>query len=217
MAQPQVSLALDEFTERTERRDAYAEFWTVSQYLEFQRESESKHEYVDGEIYAMAGGSKNHNRIAGDFAALLNTKLPADGKCEAFVGDVLLEVRSTLFYYPDVFVTCDKADDEDEYIARNPVLVTEVLSKSTKRIDRKEKMGEYKKLSNLRECLLIHQDRIAIEHYYRDASDAEWEQRLHTNLQDEITFASIGVTVKAAEIYRRVFAAPPEKKEAESE
>ena len=214
MAQPQAKLALNEFTER---RGTDTEYWTVTQYLEFQRESESKHEYVDGEIYAMAGGSKNHNRIAGDFAALLNTKLPAGGKCEAFVGDVLLEVRPTLCYYPDVFVTCDKADDEDEYVARNPVLVTEVLSKSTKRVDRKEKMGEYKKLSNLRECLLIHQDRVAIEHYYRDASDAEWEQRLHTNLQDEISFASIGVQVKVAEIYRRVFVAPPEKKEAESE
>jgi Uma2 family endonuclease len=158
---------------------------------------------VDGEIYAMAGGSKNHNRIAADLCTLLNTKL-AEGNCEAFLADVLLQVRSTLFYYPDVYVVCNSAEDEDEYIAHDPVLVAEVLSPTTKRIDRREKLAEYKQLPSLRDCLLIHQDRVGIELYSRTTDSAEWEERIYTNLQDELSFASIGVTIKVEEIYRRV-------------
>jgi Uma2 family endonuclease len=206
MAQPQAQLLSPEFT------DALSKHWTVADYLELQRESESRHEYVDGEIYAMAGGSKNHNRIAQTLGGLLNAQFTAGG-CEAYVEEVLLEVRPTLFYYPDVFVACNANDDDDEYVSRDPVLVAEVLSKSTKRIDRKEKMGEYKKLPSLRECLLIHQDRVAIEHYYRHAPDAEWEHRLHTNLQDEISFVSIAAAVKVADVYQRVKFAPAANQE----
>lgn len=190
--------------------------WTVEEFLAFERSSTVKHEFVDGEVYEMAGGSKNHNRIAGNLYWNLNAQLD-DGSCEAFVSDVLLEVRPNLFYYPDVYVVCNSTEDNDEYIAHDPVIVAEVLSKSTKRTDRREKLEAYKRLPNLRECLLIHQDRVGIELYSRTAPDAEWDLRIYTNLQDEIAFASIGVTVKVAEIYRRVFVAPPEKKEAESE
>lgn len=177
--------------------------WTVEEYLAFERTSDTRHEYVDGEIYAMAGGSKNHNRIAVNLCALLNAQL-AEGNCEAFVAEVLLQVRAPLFYYPDVYVVCNSAEDEDEYVAHNPVLVAEVLSPSTKRIDRREKLAEYKRLPGLRDCLLIHQDRVGIELYSRAADSAEWEERICTNLQDELSFASIGVTIKVAEIYRRV-------------
>jgi Uma2 family endonuclease len=177
--------------------------WTVEEYLAFERTSETKHEYVDGEIYALAGGSKNHNRLASDLSSLLSQRV-AGSACEAFIGDVLLQVRSTLFYYPDVYVVCNSAEDADEYIAHNPTLVAEVLAPSTKRIDRREKLAEYKRLPGLRECLLIHQDRVGVEIYSRATDTAEWEQRIYTNLQDELSFASISVTVKVEEIYRRV-------------
>jgi Uma2 family endonuclease len=177
--------------------------WTVEEYLAFERTSDTKHEYVDGEIYAMAGGSKHHNRLASDLFSLLNLRL-IGSNCEAFIGDVLLQVRATLFYYPDVYVVCNSAEDEDEYIAHNPVLVAEVLSPSTKRIDRREKLAEYKQLSGLRECLLIHQGRVGVEVYSRTTDSAEWEERIYTNLHDELSFASIRVTIKVEEIYRRV-------------
>lgn len=177
--------------------------WTVEKYLAFERTSDTKHEYVDGEIYAMAGGSKNHNRLTSDLFSLLSRR-NSGSDYEAFIGNVLLQVRPTLFYYPDVYVVCNSAADEDEYIAHNPVLVVEVLSPSTKRIDRREKLAEYKQLPGLRECLLIHQDRVGVEFYSRATDSAEWEQRIYTNLQDELSFASIRVTIKVEEIYRRV-------------
>ncbi len=188
--------------------------WTVAEFLTYERASDSKHEYVDGEIYAMAGGSKNHNRIAASLCALLNAQLD-ESDCEAFLAEVLLQVRAALFYYPDVYVVCNSATDADEYIAHDPILVAEVLSRTTKRIDRREKLAEYKLLPGLRECLLIHQDRVGIEVYSRAADTAEWEQRLHTNLQDELSFASIGVTIKVQDIYRRVLftAAQEEQKQ----
>ncbi len=132
------------------------EFWTVEEYLEFEKTSQVRHEYVDGQIYLMDGDSKNHNRIAGGLGSLLNQHL-ADSNCEAFIENVKLRVRPTLFYYPDVVVTCGPVDvdDEDDYVIDDPVLVVEVLSKSTARIDRTEKLREYQYLPNLREYVLV--------------------------------------------------------------
>ena len=177
--------------------------WTVEGYLDFERTSAVKHEYVDGEIYVMAGGSKNHNRIAADLCSLLNDQL-SGGPCEAFVNDVLLQIRPTLFYYPDVYVVCGITEDADDYIAHDPLLVVEVLSPSTKRVDRREKLAEYQQIPSLRECLLIHQDRVGVERHSRATAEAAWEQRIYTDLQSELFFASIGVTIRVAEIYRRV-------------
>jgi Uma2 family endonuclease len=182
------------------------EYWTVEEYLELEKTSPVRHEYVDGEIYAMAGESKNHNRITGRVFSILDQHL-AGGPCEAFIENVKGKVRPPLYYYPDVVVTCEPAavvEDDDDYIINDPVLIVEVLSKSTARTDRIEKLHEYKNLPNLREYVIISQYYIQVEVYRRQNVGEDWTKQVYSGLQSEIHFDSIGVKVSLADIYKRV-------------
>jgi Uma2 family endonuclease len=181
------------------------EFWTVEEYLEFEKTSPVRYEYVDGQIYAMAGESKNHNRIAGHLYSIFDQHL-ANSNCEAFIENVKLQVRPTLFYYPDVVVTCGSVDvdDEDDYVIDDPALVVEVLSKSTARIDRTEKLREYQYLPNLREYVIVSQHRVQVEVYRHQTAGEEWSKQVYSDLQSQVRFDSIGASVSLAEIYRRV-------------
>jgi Uma2 family endonuclease len=181
------------------------EFWTVEEYLEFEKTSQARHEYVDGQIYAMDGDSKDHNRIAGGLGSVINRHL-VGSHCEAFIENVKLKVRPTLFYYPDVVVTCGpvNVDDEDDYVIDDPALVVEVLSKSTARINRTEKLREYQYLPNLREYVIVSQHRVQVEVYRHQTAGEEWSKRIYSDLQSIVHFDSIGARVSLAEIYRRV-------------
>lgn len=182
------------------------EYWTVEEYLEFEKTSPVRHEYVDGEIYAMAGESKNHNRIASEMFYIINQHL-VGSRCEAFIEDVKVRVGPSLYYYPDVVVTCAPdivVENEDDYVIDDPVLIVEVLSKSTARTDRIEKLREYKNLPSLRECLIVSQSHVQLEVYRRQNAGEDWTKRIYRDLQSEIHFDSIGVEVILADIYRGV-------------
>ncbi|MGH9755623.1 MAG: Uma2 family endonuclease [Blastocatellia bacterium] len=182
------------------------DYWTVEEYLEFEKTSPVRHEYVDGEIYAMAGESKNHNRIAGRVYSILDQRL-AGSHCEAFIENVKVRVRPTLYYYPDVVVTREPeavVEDDDDYVINDPVLIVEVSSKSTARTDRTEKLSEYKNLPNLREYVIISQYRVQVEVYQRQNEREDWTKQIYSDLQSEIHFDSIGVKISLADIYRRV-------------
>lgn len=145
---------------------------SVAEYLDGEPLSDIRHEYVDGEIYAMAGAGEAHNLIAGNvFSKLRN--LVRGGPCRVFISDMKLHVATwNAFYYPDVMVICDPGDVQSLY-KQNPSLVVEVLSPSTESIDRREKMLAYRTLPSLREYLLIAQDRRHVE-LYRRAADDSW-------------------------------------------
>jgi Uma2 family endonuclease len=182
------------------------EYWTVEEYLEFEKTSPVRHEYVDGEIYAMAGESKNHNRIAGRIFSILDQHL-AGSRCEAFIENVKVKVSLSLYYYPDVVVTCAPGaiiENEDDYIIDDPVLIVEVLSKSTARTDRIEKLREYKNLPNLREYVIVSQYHVQVEIYRRQSTGEDWTKQTYSDLQSEMRFDSIGVAVSLEDIYRRV-------------
>ena len=109
---------------------------TVEEYLEGERKSETRHEYVAGDIYDMAGASRTHNRIAGKIHTTLQNAFRGK-RCEAFITDMKVRIRTrgeTLFYYPDVFVSCDPRDTDD-YFSDYPSVIFEVLSPDTKRLD----------------------------------------------------------------------------------
>lgn len=201
------------------------EYWTVEEYLEFEKTSPIRHEYVDGRIYpmtgedgqiqGMAGEKKNHNRIALNLAIRLEEHL-AGGDCEAFIENIKVQVRPGLYYYPDVIVTCaPTADvaDEDEYTVENPVLLIEVLSKTTARTDRVEKMNEYQHLASLREYVIVTQERMHVEVYRHEQAGAAWQSEVYTEPEEEIFFASVGLKLKLADIYRRVRFAASEMEE----
>ncbi len=132
---------------------------------------EIRHEYVAGHVYAMVGNSTAHNRIALNLATVLNQHLRG-GPCRVFMSDVKVYIRpAEVFYYPDVVVTCDPEDKGGaaQYIS-HPKLIVEVLSPSTERLDREEKLMRYQALASLEEYLLVGQQPQRVQIYRRGTS-----------------------------------------------
>ena len=190
--------------------------WTVEEYLAYEKTSSIRHEYVDGQLFAMAGESKNHNRLAFRVCARLALHLE-DGNCEAFIENVKVKVSPTRYYYPDIVVACSEPEeDEDAYIIENPVLIVEVLSPSTTRNDRVEKMNAYQRLPGLREYVIVSQKSIRLEVYRHEQAGDVWQCEVFDDPESEVTFQSVGLSLKLADIYRRVRFAEESEEEQES-
>lgn len=177
-------------------------YLSVADYLAGERESDVRHEYVDGQVYAMAGASDRHNRIAGNIFSRLNDHL-VDDECEPFISDMKVKVDPVLYYYPDVVVTCDPPDG-DRYARAAPRLIVEVLSPSTERIDRTEKLHAYKRVESLREYVLVAQDMTLIEIHRREEGGGEWTREILTKPEEHLTLASVGLTLNLSDVYRNV-------------
>lgn len=175
---------------------------SVDEYLEGEKDSPVRHEYIDGQVFAMAGASDRHNRIAINFTSRLDHQL-GDGPCEVFISDMKVWVSESVFYYPDVVVACD-GPGADEYYRKQPRLIIEVSSPSTERTDRSEKLVAYKQVKSLKEYVIVSQDRVRIEVFRRARGD-RWNWAVFTELSDEMRLESVGLTLTLAEVYRRVF------------
>jgi Uma2 family endonuclease len=174
---------------------------SVAEYLAGEKDSPVRHEYVDGQVYAMAGASDRHNRIAGNLYARLSTHL-GDGPCEPFISDMKVKVAANLYYYPDVMVSCD-GPGSDAYVRSEPRLIIEVISPSTERTDRHEKMTAYKQAASLQEYALVMQDRMQVELHRRQA-DGQWSSETFSQPDAEVQFNSVGLSLSVSEIYRNV-------------
>jgi Uma2 family endonuclease len=175
---------------------------SVEEYLSGEQLSDVKHEYVGGYVYAMAGASRSHNRVAGNLFASLLAQLK--GKpCQPFIGDMkvrLMIAQEDRFYYPDVVVGCDPRDTDDYYL-RFPRLVIEVLSESTERVDREEKFHNYQTIPSLEEYMLVAQDKWEVT-LFRRANG--WLGELYQGRETSIYLASVGCTISLEEIYAEV-------------
>ena len=173
---------------------------TAAEYLEGERLSEIRHEFVDGRIYAMSGASLRHNEICLDTAFLLKKHL-SGGSCRTFVEAVKVELADDLtesYYYPDVFVTCEPADD-DSHVVRHPKLIIEVLSPSTSRNDRGDKLANYKRIPSVEEIVHIEQDWPEI--FITRRSD-RWKRHHYTMLDSLVHLESIDLTIPVAAFYQ---------------
>ena len=170
---------------------------TEEEYLKGELTSEIKHEYIDGYVYAMSGASKNHDRIALYLLRKFGNHLEKS-PCEPFTSDMKVKVGSK-YFYPDVMVVCDDKT-QAEYYTESPVILVEVLSKSTRRRDEKLKRMIYQTIPTLQEYVLIEQDFVDVEVCRRSEG---WVSN-HYFLGEEVTFESIGLTVSVEEIYARV-------------
>lgn len=175
--------------------------FSVAEYLEAEKDSPVRHEYVDGQIFAMAGASDRHNRIAGNFYNRLDDHL-GDGPCEPFISDMKVWVSETVYYYPDVVVACD-GPGADEYYRKQPRLIIEVSSPGTERIDRSEKLLAYRQVKSLKEYVIVSQVRVHVEVFRRGRGD-RWSSRVLTDHSDELRLESVGLTLTVGQIYRRV-------------
>ena len=176
---------------------------STDEYLEGELRSDIRHEYLAGEVFAMAGAGEKHNRISLNIA--FHLRAASRGKaCGVFISDMKLRIdASDAFYYPDVLVTCDPADTQPLFKSL-PCLLVEVLSPSTEGIDRREKLLAYRKLPTLRHYLLVSQEQRAVQWHQRDA-DGQW---LISDLQGSGTLVldcpGLAVTVSLDDVYEDV-------------
>jgi len=177
------------------------ELLDVREYLEAEKDSPVRHEYIEGQIYAMAGASDRHNRLAGNFYSHLDSHL-GDGPCEVFISDMKVWISDSVFYYPDVVVACD-GPGADPYYRKQPRLIIEVSSPGAERIDRSEKLRAYKQIKSLKEYVIVSQESVRIEVFCRGRGD-RWNWQVFTKLEEELRFELVGLTMTVADVYRRV-------------
>ncbi|MBU2569733.1 MAG: Uma2 family endonuclease [Gammaproteobacteria bacterium] len=170
---------------------------TEDDYLQGELIGDVKHELIDGCVYAMAGASANHERIAGNIYRKFGNHLEGL-PCEPFGSDMKVKAGSN-FFYPDVSVDCH-FDESQPYYVQSPIIIVEVLSKATRKMDETVKLLSYIDIPSLQEYVLIEQDFVDIQVIRRNES---WLPR-HYFLGDEITFESIDLTLPVEAIYARV-------------
>ena len=181
--------------EAAEKRGAI----TVEDYLTGELRSETRHEYLGGMVYAMAGTSEEHNFIATNLLAALHAHLR--GKpCRVFIVEMKVRLRIShddVFYYPDLMVACD-ARDTDRYFKRYPRVLIEVLSPDTERTDRREKFLSYTGIETLEEYVLVAQDRREVTVFRRSR---QWQPEILTQPEQSLALASLDFTMPLTLIY----------------
>jgi Uma2 family endonuclease len=178
--------------------------YTVEDYFCIEASSDIRHEFYQGTIFAMAGASRNHNRIAGNVFAVLRAALSTT-PCEAFALDMRLWTPSGLYTYPDVMVICGQihlTDDRLETVT-NPTVLVEVLSDSTREYDQDEKFALYRSIPTFREYVLIEQATVQVVHWVRSAGD-RWTSQRYASLQDILPLTTIACELPLTDIYARV-------------
>ena len=181
-------------------------YYSFEDYLATERACrDAKHEYVAGEVFAMAGASYNHSLITANLSRRLGNQLEA-GPCTVLANDMRLRVElADACAYPDIVVLCERPvfHDSRRDVLTNATLVAEVLSPSTEGYDRGGKFALYRGLPSLRQYVLIAQDRPAVDLFTRQA-DGRWLLAAYTDPATPIHFASIGCTLTLGEIYDKV-------------
>ena len=179
-------------------------YYTPEQYLALEREAEYKSEYVNGQIYAMSGASREHNLIAVNIVSELHANLRGQ-PCEAYMSDMRVKVSPTGMYtYPDVIAVCAEPRFEDAHgdTLLNPTVIIEVLSPSTEAYDRGEKFAHYRRLDSLSDYVLVSQDKARVEHYVRHGNKgSQWVLTEISGLEGVLHLASIGCELALRDIY----------------
>ncbi|CAG0981413.1 hypothetical protein ANRL3_02154 [Anaerolineae bacterium] len=179
-------------------------FITPEEYLALEEKADHKSEYCDGEIFAMAGASNNHNLIAGNVHAVLH-QLLSKRPCRTYINDMRLHVkRSGLYTYPDVMVVCGKIEfvpGRDDTVL-NPIVLVEVWSDSTKEYDRGAKFAMYRQIPTLQEYVMIDQTQPYVEHYRRDGNF--WVLETLEQMETVLALPSLECEIPLATMYEKV-------------
>ncbi|RYY18192.1 MAG: Uma2 family endonuclease [Cytophagaceae bacterium] len=181
--------------------------YTPAEYFALEAQSDVRHEYFAGEVFAMAGASKAHNLLTQNMALSLRASLRGKGY-QVFIENVRLAVKEKFYYtYPDVVVSCDPADRHDPYLLRQPVLIAEILSPSTADYDRTTKFENYQQMPSLRHYLLIWQSAWIVEWFQRDKA-GQWIYTLLTGPDSVLAIPDLGLVLPLRELYDDTDVAP---------
>ncbi len=188
--------------------------YTVEEYLALERDSEERHEYLDGQIYLMAGESPEHGTICMNLSRIVSTQLLRT-PCQTFSKDTKVRSGTSsmsrrsakgLFSYPDIVVICGEPQyyDEHRHVVINPSVIIEVLSDSTEAFDRGEKFLRYQNWNpSLTDYILVSQCAPIVEHFVRQP-DGSWSYHVYQGLGHSVFIKSIDCTLRLAEVYDRV-------------
>ncbi len=179
-------------------------FYTVSEYLELERQTGIKYEYEEGEVFAMAGGTVVHSLIGGNAVSELRRVLK-NRPCNAYNSDLKIAVNEEKYRYADASVICGAAEyfAENPEAAKNPLLIVEVLSESSELYDRGEKFKTYRRIPGFREYILIEQRYPLVEVFFK-VDDKTWQYRAYEQLDQIIQLGSIEAEISMEEIYSGV-------------
>jgi Uma2 family endonuclease len=176
--------------------------YTIEEYLQMENASDQKHEYYQGEIFAMAGVKMPHNHITSNLATQLGSRL--SGKpCKPFGGDTRVHIeKNSLFTYPDITVICGEVVtlNNDDFNVLNPAIIFEVLSPSTKSYDRGEKFSLYRDIPTLREYVLVDSESVKVEAHFINEKGL-WALKEYENLDAVLEIPTIQVSVPLSDIY----------------
>lgn len=176
-------------------------FMSAEEYLIWESTQEQRYEYWDGEVIAMSGGTRNHNRVSGNCFKILDDAL-ADSPCEVYIVDVKVQVKpGQKYFYPDVVVTCDQREQDPQWV-QFPCLIIEVLSPSTEATDRGKKFAAYRQSATLQEYVLVQVGQPVVEVFRRN-EQGKWVLSEY-NLGDRLLLESVNVEIAIADIYRQV-------------
>ncbi len=173
---------------------------SVQEYLELEQTSEVRHEYENGEIREMPGGSENHSSIGENIKFSLRLAL-RERPCKIHGGDLRIKIRAGLYTYPDVSVVCGERlfENVKRDSLLNPMVVCEVLSPSTESYDRGKKFGHYQTVSSISDYLIVSQDVYRVEHFIRQAEG--WLLKTYDGLEGKIFIVSLNCELSLADIY----------------
>ena len=175
---------------------------TYEEYLVWESTQEVRHEYCNGDVIAMAGGTRNHNRVSLNCFKSLDNAL-ADRQCEVYISDVKVQVEPRKkYFYPDVVVTCDERDRTEPQLILFPCLIIEVLSLSTEAYDRGFKFSQYRKSESLQEYVLVQIEQPIVEVFQRN-QEGQWVLFEYC-LGDRIFLKSINIEIAVNDLYRQV-------------
>ncbi len=174
-----------------------------SEYLHLEEQSDLKHEYIDGEAYAMAGASDRHVTIAGNLFAVLRSHLRGSG-CRVYMSDMKAKIETAnRFFYPDVMVTCDERDKASKNYKGYPCLIVEVLSDSTEAFDRGDKFSDYQQLDSLQEYILISTNRQKVDRFWRNEAGL-WVLQPYSLPNSLVQIQSANLEIDFATVYEDV-------------
>jgi len=176
---------------------------TPDEYLRMERAAETKSEYDDGVVYAMAGAGDRHNLIVIGLSSFLRYHLPSG--CRVYPSDMKVRLfRPTRYYYPDVTVVCGQSqfDDKEHDVLLNPLIVFEVLSETTEREDRGRKFNAYQTIESLQEYVLVSTDQYLVEHFRRDSN--QWLYSKAEGLEAVLPLSAVTCDIPLREIYYEV-------------
>lgn len=177
------------------------------EYLNLEEKSKIRHEFMDGEIFAMAGASRKHNLASTNISTELNLQL-RETDCEVYASDFRVRIRDGHSVYPDVAVACGEIEPTDnDKTLLNPIVVFEVLSKSTQKRDRGDKAEDYFKLKSLKDYILVSQYRVRVEHFARQNNN-EWTLKIYEDLEDLLELKSVNCKISLKLIYLKLKLSP---------